>query len=120
MRGILWVILVVGCLILGGSTLRGLAAPRHAHAAAASVPKQAVQLQRSIDRYKAQLARQGKYACCVNPSCGYCAIHDGMCPCAKNVAANKPVCRECKGGWYAGQGHMPDRTAAAIKVERGM
>ena len=120
MKGVFWAILAAAGLTLGGVSLRGFAAPRHVHAAAASTPKQAVQLRRSIDRYKAQLARQGKYACCIRPSCDYCATHEGMCPCDKQVAANKPVCRECKGGWDAGEGEARGKTAAEIKVERAM
>jgi hypothetical protein len=43
----------------------------------------------------------------------------GTCPWAENVAATKPVCRECKGGWEAGEGDVPGKTASEIKVMRG-
>ncbi len=28
------------------------------------------------------------------------------CPCGKNLAAAKAVCRECKGGWDVGEGRI--------------
>lgn len=115
MRGVFWAVLVTAMLVVGGMGLRGFAATGHAHAAA-PVPKRALQLQRSINQYAAQLAREGKANCCVRPACSYCVIHAGECPCAKHVAANQPVCRECKGGWDAGEGVVPGKTAAEIKV----
>ena len=33
-----------------------------------------------------------------------------------NAAAGKPVCHECKGGWAAGDGAIPGKTADDIKV----
>lgn len=79
-------------------------------------PKEAVRLQKSVDSYKAGLAKQGKFTCCVNPSCDFCATHMGMCPCGKMAAMDKPVCRECKGPSEAGEGVIAGKTAAQIKA----
>jgi hypothetical protein len=85
-----------------------------------AVPKQAQRLQKSINSYKTQLTKTGKYACCVKPSCDFCATHMGGCPCGMNAAADKPVCRECKGGWEAGEGTISGKTAADIKAMPAM
>jgi hypothetical protein len=53
---------------------------------------------------KRALARERKYSCCISPSCDFCAVSVGSCPCQNNLAAGKPVCHECKGGWHAGFG----------------
>ncbi len=61
--------------------------------------------------------KSGKnYKCCIKPKCDWCAVHMGSCPCGKMAATGKPVCVNCKGGWDAGQGVVPGKTAADIKV----
>ncbi len=57
---------------------------------------------------KRSLARDGKYSCCISPSCDFCAISVGQCPCNENLSEGKPVCHECKGGWMAGHGVVED------------
>jgi hypothetical protein len=84
------------------------------------VPKAAQRLQGSVNKYKTQLTSQGKYTCCINPTCDFCAVHMGGCPCGKMAAMDKPVCRECKGGWAAGEGVISGKTAADIKVMPAM
>lgn len=61
--------------------------------------------------------KSGKnYNCCIRPKCDWCAVHMGACPCGMSAASGKPVCVNCKGGWDAGQGVIPGKTAADIKV----
>ena len=54
-------------------------------------------------------------ACCITPPCEFCAVHMAMCPCGKNLAAGKPVCRECMGGWHVGEGRVQGVKAADVK-----
>ena len=77
-------------------------------------PKEAIKLQKSINSYKQKLVKSGKYMCCVKPTCDFCASHMGGCPCGKMAAMGKPVCRECKGGWEAGEGAIPGKKPADI------
>ena len=58
----------------------------------------------------------GKYACCLRTACSSCALKMGQCPCGMNAAKDMPVCNECKGGWHAGDGAIPGKTADQIKT----
>ena len=60
------------------------------------------------------------YNCCIQPKCDYCAVAMGSCPCGKHAAMGMPVCTQCKGGWDAGLGVVPGKTAADIKVMKPM
>ena len=63
----------------------------------------------------------GKYSCCLKNPCDYCALKMGECPCGMNAANDMPVCNECKGSWYAGDGNIPGKTPDQIKtMPRGM
>ncbi len=70
----------------------------------------------SIEGYKQKAIKEGKYTCCLRHPCDFCAVHMGQCPCGKNAAADKPVCNECKGSWYAGDGAVPGKTPDQIKT----
>lgn len=48
----------------------------------------------------------GMYSCCIDPSCNFCALASGMCPCGDNATTEKGVCGECWLGWKAGQGSL--------------
>jgi hypothetical protein len=61
---------------------------------------------KALDGAKTKLAQDGKYACCVKPSCDLCARATGSCACASHLLAGKGVCGECQGGWLAGRGQM--------------
>ncbi len=76
-----------------------------------------------LDDIRAQLAKaknglmmDGKYSCCISPSCDFCAMAMNGCPCGDNLAKGKPVCGECKGGWTAGFGIMPDIDPKDVKA----
>ena len=59
---------------------------------------------KKLDEAKKKLAAQGRYKCCVKPTCDLCARVNGSCNCAANVAAGKGSCGECYAGWVAGRG----------------
>ena len=70
----------------------------------------------AIQKQKQEAMKTSKYACCLKVSCDFCALKMGECPCGKNAANDKPVCNECKGGWHAGNGAIPGKTADQIKT----
>ena len=60
-----------------------------------------------LDIYKLDLASQGKYNCCVEPSCNECAINHGECVCRFAIKKGGPCCGECTGAWLDGRGAVP-------------
>ncbi len=70
----------------------------------------------AVQDQKKKAMAAGKYACCLKTSCDFCALKMGECPCGMNAASDKPVCNECKGGWHAGDGAVPGKTADQIKT----
>ena len=60
----------------------------------------------AMDAAKTKLASEGKYACCIAPTCDVCARVNGSCMCAVSVAQGKGACGECFAGWKAGKGAM--------------
>lgn len=74
------------------------------------------QADKNVQTQKAKATKEGKYTCCLRHPCDFCAMHMGQCPCGKNAAADKPVCNECKGSWYAGDGAVPGKSPDQIKT----
>jgi hypothetical protein len=70
----------------------------------------------TVQSEKTKLAKAGKYGCCLKHSCDFCALKMGGCPCGKMASMDKPVCNECTGGWAAGDGAIPGKTADQIKT----
>jgi hypothetical protein len=70
----------------------------------------------TVEKFKQQAIRAGRYRCCLHHPCDYCALHMGTCPCDEQLDSGKPVCNECKGGWYAGDGEAKGKTADQIKT----
>lgn len=68
-----------------------------------------------LTKAKNALMQEGKYSCCIAPSCDFCAIAVNGCRCGENLAKGKPVCPECRGGWTAGHGTMPDIDPQDVK-----
>ncbi len=65
-------------------------------------------------------AELGMYSCCINPSCSFCALATGMCPCGDGAAAGGDgVCGECLLAWQAGQGNIPGVNADDVKPMSG-
>jgi len=72
--------------------------------------------EQSIQQQKAAAMKTGSYTCCLRNPCDFCALHFAQCPCGKNAAADRAVCNECKGAWYAGDGAIPGKTPDQIKT----
>jgi len=70
----------------------------------------------SIQSVKAQAMKAGKYGCCLKHPCDFCALKMGQCPCGMHAKEDKPVCNECKGSWFAGDGAVPGKTPEQIKT----
>lgn len=79
-------------------------------------PKEMKRADDAIQKQKQKAISAGKYACCLKNSCDHCALKMGECPCGMNAAKDMPVCNECKGGWHAGDGAVPGKTAGQIKT----
>ncbi len=79
-------------------------------------PKAMVRADEAVQRQKQQAAQQGKYTCCLRHPCDHCAMKMGQCPCGPNATKGMPVCNECKGSWYAGDGAIQGKSADDIKT----
>jgi hypothetical protein len=79
-------------------------------------PRAMKQADQAIQDQKLNAMKEGKYMCCLKHPCDYCALKMGQCPCGQHAASDQPVCNECKGGWYAGDGAIPGKTADQIKT----
>ncbi len=64
---------------------------------------------------KAQLAAQGKYACCIKSPCDLCLRAHGECDCSVDLKKGEGVCAECYGAWKAGQGNVAGVDPATVK-----
>ena len=53
---------------------------------------------------KAALAREGRYACCVEPACTECLLKYGECHCREALREEGPCCGECTEMWVEGKG----------------
>ncbi|HLB00871.1 MAG TPA: heavy-metal-associated domain-containing protein [Bacteroidota bacterium] len=74
------------------------------------------EIRSGLSKIKDGMMMDGRYACCIAPSCDLCAMAENGCECGNNLAKGKPVCPECKGGWTAGFGTMPDIDPKDVKV----
>jgi hypothetical protein len=121
-----WTLLAVTALALAtaGWTLAGAPGP-------AQMPQEMMEMMKkmmmerpkalknadaTVGKEKAKLIEAGKYTCCLKHPCDYCALKMGGCPCGMNAQKDMPVCNECKGSWYAGDGAVPGKTADQIKT----
>lgn len=58
----------------------------------------------NIKALKTELAQDGKYVCCIDESCNFCLLHEGSCPCLKELENGEHVCVECYAGWQQDRG----------------
>ena len=79
-------------------------------------PKALKQADMTVQNAKQKAMKAGMYGCCLKHSCDVCALKMGSCPCGKMASMDKPVCNECKGGWAAGDGAIPGKSADDIKT----
>jgi hypothetical protein len=63
---------------------------------------------------KAQLAKTGRYACCVEPPCTECLLKYGECHCRETVRKEGPCCGECTEAWVEGRGAVEGVSAWEI------
>lgn len=70
----------------------------------------------TVETFKQKAINAGKYRCCLKHPCDFCAMKLGTCPCDEQLDHGKPVCNECKGGWYTGDGEAKGKTADQIKT----
>lgn len=61
------------------------------------------------------LSEAGRYACCIERPCSYCALHSGGCRCAEGLANGEPVCEECARMWAKGGGTVPGIDPADVR-----
>jgi hypothetical protein len=73
------------------------------------------QIKTRLEAVKTQLFDQGKYNCCVEPSCDWCALHESACDCFANLQADEAVCPGCGLGWHNGQGIVEGVDASDVK-----
>jgi len=69
------------------------------------------------------LGEAGRYACCIESPCSYCALHSGGCRCAEGLAKGEPVCEECARMWAKGRGTVPgvdpSEVRSFLEAEKG-
>ena len=68
-----------------------------------------------LEAARTRLFDEGKYNCCVKPSCDWCALHEGSCACFTNLQAGEAVCPGCGLGWHNGQGIVEGVDAKDVK-----
>lgn len=77
---------------------------QEAESTAASPSVELEQIHARLEAVKAQLFEEGEYNCCIEPSCNWCALHEGSCNCFTNLQAGEEVCPGCGLGWHNGHG----------------
>src|SRR5579871_6687239 len=75
----------------------------------------AQQLRRQVETATAKAAGKGEFACCIQPTCSWCMLQIGKCTCALGVGSGRWACRECHGGWEAGQGRIPGKSRDDVR-----
>jgi hypothetical protein len=86
-------------------------APSGGHRHAAPSDARITRIQREVEAVKADLARQGRYACCVEPPCTQCLLKYGECRCREAIRKEGPCCGECTEAWIEGRGAVEGVTA---------
>ncbi len=77
--------------------------------------RQVARVRGEVAEAKANLARQGKYACCVHPSCNQCLLQRGECNCRHAVEQEGgPCCGECTEAWIEGRGAVEGVSALEL------
>jgi hypothetical protein len=105
---------VTGALLLGANLL--LQAQEQKGQMMMMQTAESKKLEKHVKAVKAK-AKAGKegYACCIRPTCEWCAVHMGHCMCHHGVETGMGPCRECHGGWEAGQGEVKGKTKEDVR-----
>jgi cytochrome c2 len=72
-------------------------------------------LRQQVEAARKKAFDHGSYACCIEPACSWCLLSMGECTCILGVGSGQYACRECKGGWEAGQGIMPGKRKEDVR-----
>src|SRR5262249_4662852 len=72
-------------------------------------------LRQQVEAARKKAFDHGSYACCIEPACSWCLLSVGECTCILGVGSGQYACRECKGGWEAGQGIMPGKRKEDVR-----
>src|SRR5262245_24089684 len=83
--------------------------------APASPESELADIKTRLEAAKTRLFDEGKYNCCVKPSCDWCVLHEGSCSCFTNLQAGDAVCPGCGLGWHNGQGIVEGVDAKGVK-----
>ena len=75
------------------------------------------QAKEKLSEAKTKLAGEGKYDCCMEDACDYCAVHEGSCGCAQDVKKGEHICIECYAGWQQGKGDVPNVKKENVKTD---
>ena len=74
-----------------------------------------IPLRQQVEAGRKKAFDHGSYACCIEPACSWCLLYLGECTCILGVGSGQYACRECKGGWEAGQGIMPGKRKEDVR-----
>ena len=77
--------------------------------------EQLEQIRSSLLEVTTELNEQGKYNCCIEPRCSWCALHEGECECFNNLQQGEEVCPGCGLGWHNGNGIVEGVSASEVK-----
>jgi len=67
---------------------------------------QVARIRGEAEAVKADLAREGRYLCCIEPACTECLLKFGECRCRHELRKEGPCgncCGECRDGWVEGR-----------------
>lgn len=91
------------------------AEPSPATSSTLSPSDELTQIKTRLEAVKTQLFDDGEYNCCVEPSCHWCALHEGSCDCFANLQAGDAVCPGCGLGWHDGEGIVDGVAAGDVE-----
>lgn len=77
-------------------------------------PDQLATVRGEVAEVKRNLAEEGRYNCCIEPSCNECLLRDGECHCRQIVEKEGPCCGECTEGWIEGRGAVEGLNALEL------
>lgn len=80
--------------------------------------QQIARIRGEVEEVKTDLHQQGRYECCVHPTCTECLLNHGECHCREAVRKEGPCCGECTEAWIEGRGTVEGVTAWELLERR--
>ncbi len=111
-KGLIAAAAVAGVLLLESRIL--LKAQEHKSEMMMKQTADSKKLEKNVNAVKDKAGKEG-YDCCIRPTCEWCAVHMGHCMCHHGVETGMGPCRECHGGWEAGQGVVKGKTKEDVR-----